>query len=134
MVGKLAPAKSPPRPPDFRGIGGSLGRPPAVSSERYGVIRESRKQQHEQRHRASPPSRVQAKAPTSNHVATPAVPSNEGQRDPPNSTRSQHVVSETFSGVTGGRPGSRFGGAMVVQFQLQVFGSPQLVRGGRSPV
>src|SRR6266540_3411009 len=121
-------------PPTFRGIGGSLGRPPAVSSERYGVIRESRKQQHEQRHRASPPSRVQAEAPTSNDVATPAVPSNKGQRAPPTSTRSQHVVSETFSGVTGGRPGSRFGGAMVAQFQLQVFGSPQLVRGGRSPV
>src|SRR5207247_3674707 len=49
-----------------------------------------------------------------------------GQRGRPTSTRSQRAVPETLRGVAGS--------AMVAQFQLKVFGSPQLARGGRSPV
>src|SRR5439155_1025888 len=42
------------------------------------------------------------------------------------STRSQRAVPETLRGVAGS--------GMVAQFQLKVLGSPELVRGGRSPV
>src|SRR5206468_6852996 len=44
-----------------------------------------------------------------------------GQRGRPTSTRSQHVVPETVKVWLGVQ--------MVAQFQLQLFGSPQLVRG-----
>src|SRR5207245_3504766 len=47
-------------------------------------------------------------------------------RGRPTSTRSQRAVPETLRGVAGR--------AMVAQFQLKVFGSPQLVHGSRSPV